>query len=76
MIFAPTGTPAEFAIKLGTEGSILLPVDDASWQSDFQEGGEIGGSPSEDTPGFGLVIASAAIAMAAFVNMRKQEPEE
>ena len=75
--FTPeTGTPAAFAIKLGTEGSILLPVDDASWQEDFQEGGEIGGSPSEDTPGFGLVVASAAIAMAAFVNMRKEEPEE
>ena len=75
--FTPeTGTPGEFAIKLGTEGSVLLPVDDASWEGDFQEGGEIGGSPSEDTPGFGLVVASAAIAMAAFVNMRKEEPEE
>ena len=76
ILFAPTGTPGAFAIKLGTEGSVLLPVDDASWQEDFQEGGEIGGSPSEDTPGFGLVVASAAIAMAAFVNMRKEDPEE
>ena len=50
-----------------------MPIDDASWQDDFQEGGDIGGSKEiEDTPGFGLVIASAAIAMAAFVNTEKR----
>ena len=43
----------------------------------FQEGGEIGEGPaSEDTPGFTLVVASAAIAMAAFINQRRPEVEE
>jgi subtilisin family serine protease len=31
---------------------------------------------SEDTPGFTLVVASAAIAMAAFISTRKEETEE
>ena len=30
-------------------------------------------SDSEDTPGFTLVVASAAIAMAVFVNARRDE---
>ena len=33
----------------------------------FDDGG------SEDTPGFSLVVASAAIAMAVFVNARREE---
>ena len=32
-----------------------------------------GGSSSEDAPGFSLVVASAAIAMAVFVNSRREE---
>jgi hypothetical protein len=71
------GEPAEFAIELGEGGSLLMPIDPASWDEDFQEGGEIGASgDDEDTPGFTLVVASAAIAMAAFINTRKEETEE
>tara|TARA_X000001036_G_scaffold56536_1_gene46287 strand:- start:1195 stop:2037 length:843 start_codon:yes stop_codon:yes gene_type:complete len=72
----PSGEPAEFAIELGDGGSLLMPIDDASWDESFQEGGEIGASDDEDTPGFTLVVASAAIAMAAFINTRKEETEE
>jgi PGF-CTERM protein len=55
----------------------MMPIDPASWDEDFQEGGEIGASgDDEDTPGFTLVVASAAIAMAAFINTRKEETEE
>ena len=72
----PTGTPGAFAIELGEGGTVLLPIDPASWEETFQEGGEIGDSSSEDTPGFSLVVASAAIAMAAFINQRREEPEE
>ena len=76
-IFFPSGEPAEFAIELGEGGSLLMPIDPASWDEDFQEGGEIGASSDdEDTPGFTLVVASAAIAMAAFINTRKEETEE
>ena len=75
--FTATGNPAEFAIELGDGGSLLMPIDPASWDENFQEGGEIGEtSESEDTPGFTLVVASAAIAMAAFINTRKEETEE
>ena len=71
------GEPAEFAIELGDGGSLLMPIDPASWEDAFQEGGELGSSgDSEDTPGFTLVVASAAIAMAAFINTRKEETEE
>ena len=71
------GEPAEFAIELGDGGSLLMPIDPMSWEDEFQEGGELGGSgDSEDTPGFTLVVASAAIAMAAFINTRKEETEE
>ena len=73
----PSGEPAEFAIELGEGGSLMMPIDPASWDEDFQEGGEIGASgDDEDTPGFTLVVASAAIAMAAFINTRKEETEE
>ena len=71
------GEPAEFAIELGDGGSLLMPIDPASWDETFQDGGELGSSgDSEDTPGFTLVVASAAIAMAAFINTRKEETEE
>ena len=75
--FTASGNPAEFAIELGDGGSLLMPIDPASWDENFQDGGEIGEtSESEDTPGFTLVVASAAIAMAAFINTRKEEIEE
>ena len=76
IIFAD-GDPAEFAIELGDSGSLLMPIDPMSWEEEFQEGGELGSSgDSEDTPGFTLVVASAAIAMAAFINTRKEDTEE
>ena len=76
IIFA-SGNPAAFEIQLGEGGSLLFPVDPASWEETFQEGGEIGEGPAaEDTPGFTLVVASAAIAMAAFINQRRPETEE
>ena len=71
-----SGTPGAFGIELGESGTLLLPVDPASWEETFQEGGEIGATPAEDTPGFTLVVASAAIAMAAFINQRRPETEE
>ena len=71
------GTPAEFAIELGDGGSLLMPIDPASWDENFQDGGGLGETTDdEDTPGFTLVVASAAIAMAAFINTRKEETEE
>ena len=72
----PSGTPGAFSIELGESGSLLMPIDPASWEDTFQEGGELGATPSEDTPGFTLVVASAAIAMAAFINQRRPETEE
>ena len=75
-VFA-SGTPGAFEIEFGESGSLQLPIDPASWEDTFQEGGNIGDSPaSEDTPGFTLVVASAAIAMAAFINQRRPETEE
>ena len=72
-IFAPTGDPAKFEMSMGEKSKIELPIDDASFTEEFQEGGEIDGGGSEDTPGFTLVVASAAIAMAVFVNARREE---
>ncbi len=61
-------------MSMGEQSYVELPIDDASWEEAFQEGGDIDGSgSSEDTPGFTLVVASAAIAMAAFVNARRDE---
>ena len=58
---------------MGELSYIELPIDDDSWNEEFQQGGKIDGSSSEDTPGFTLVVASAAIAMAVFVNAGKEE---
>ena len=70
------GEPAKFEMTMGEVSKIELPIDDASFSEDFQEGGEIdGGSDSEDTPGFTLVVASAAIAMAVFVNSRQEDED-
>ena len=71
-IFAPTGEPAKFEMSMGEQSYIELPIDDDSWDEAFQEGGDIGGD-SEDTPGFTLVVAFVAIAMAVFVNARRDE---
>ena len=68
------GEPAYFAIKLGTESRFEMPIDDESWNEDFQAG-EDGMMDEEDTPGFTLVIASAALGMALFVNQRRIDDE-
>ncbi|MGB1567569.1 MAG: hypothetical protein ACPHBQ_03735, partial [Candidatus Poseidoniaceae archaeon] len=73
LFFADTGDPAKFQMSMGEQSYIELPIDDASWDDAFQEGGDIDGGGSEDTPGFSLVVASAAIAMAVFVNAQREE---
>ena len=70
-----TGDPAHFAIKLGTESRLEMPISADSWSEEFQAG-EDDMMDDEDTPGFTLVIASAAIGMAMFVNQRRHENEE
>tara|TARA_Y100001958_G_scaffold143653_1_gene120822 strand:- start:155 stop:979 length:825 start_codon:yes stop_codon:yes gene_type:complete len=68
------GDPASFTMKMGELSYIELPIDDSSWDQAIQDGADLDeGSDSEDTPGFTLVVASAAIAMAAFVNARRNE---
>ena len=73
----PSGEPAKFEMTMGMDSRIEVPIDDASFSEEFQEGGEIdgGSSDSEDAPGFTLVVASAAIAMAVFVNSRQEDEE-
>ena len=73
--FGGSGVPAAFGIKLAEEGKLELPIDESSWEEAFQAG-EDGMMDSEDTPGFTLVVASAAIGMAMFINASKNEDEE
>jgi len=63
----PSGEEAQFTLYLGgnSTSTLELPVTPDTWAEDFQEGGEIGGDDSEDSPGFTIVVATAAIAMAA-----------
>ena len=70
--FGTSGTPAHFAIKLGMESRMELPIDEDSWSEAFQAG-EDGMMDSEDTPGFTLVTASAALGMALFMNRKQDE---
>ena len=70
-----TGEPAAFGIKLGEEAQLELPIDPVTWEEAFQAG-EDGMMDSEDTPGFTLVVASAAIGMAMFINASKDEESE
>ena len=69
-----SGAPAAFGFKLGEEARVELPIDESSWSEKFQAGMD-DSMPTEDTPGFTLVVASAAIAMAVFVNIGKDEEE-
>jgi hypothetical protein len=73
--FQTSGKSASFSMQMGMDSFIELPIDEASWDESFQDGGDIGGE-MEDTPGFTLVVASAAIAMAVFVNIGKEEENE
>ena len=70
-----SGDPAAFGFKLGEEARVELPIDESSWSENFQAGMD-DSMPTEDTPGFTLVVASAAIAMAVFVNIGKEEENE
>jgi hypothetical protein len=72
-----SGEPASFSMKMGESSYLEFPIDDASWDESIQDGGDIdgGSSNSEDAPGFTLVVASAAIAMAVFVNSRREDEE-
>ena len=70
-----TGEPAAFGIKLAEDGRLELPIDPVTWEEAFQAG-EDGMMDSEDTPGFTLVVASAAIGMAMFINASKDEESE
>ena len=65
-----SGTPAYFAIKLGMESKLEMPISEDSWSEEFQAGEDM--MAEEDTPGFTLVVASAALGMALFVNHRKE----
>ena len=67
-----TGDPAHFAIKLGTESRLEMPISADSWTEEFQAGDD-GMMDEEDTPGFQLVVASTAIAMAVFINRHRDE---
>ena len=69
------GNAAAFGIKLAEDGRLELPIDPMTWEEAFQAG-EDGMMDSEDTPGFTLVVASAAIGMAMFINASKDEESE
>ena len=63
------GNPAHFAIKLGMESRVELPIDEESWNEDFVlDNGDM--MDEEDTPGFTVVTASAALGMALFTNRK------
>jgi hypothetical protein len=47
-----------------------MPIDEESWSEEFQAGED--GMVEEDTPGFTLVAASAALGMAMFVNQQRR----
>ena len=73
ILTGPQGDSAKFEMSMGENSKIEIPIDDDSFTDEFQEGGDIDGGGSEDTPGFSLVVASAAIAMAVFVNAQREE---
>ena len=71
-----SGDPAGFGIKLGEDARLELPVDPATWDEAFQAGEDGMMDDSEDAPGFSLVVASAAIGMAMFINASKDEESD
>ena len=70
-----SGEPAAFGFKLGEDARLELPIDESTWSEKFQAGID-DSMGEEDLPGFTLVVASAAIAMAVFVNVGKDEQDE
>ena len=75
-IILASGNPAAFGIKLGEDARLELPVDESTWDEAFQAGEDGMMDDSEDAPGFSLVVASAAIGMAMFINASKDEEFE
>ena len=70
--FTVSGEPAHFAIKLGQDSRFEMPISPDSWTEEFQAGDD-GMDDPVDSPGFSLVVASAALGMAMFVNQRRNE---
>ena len=68
------GTPAHFALILGMESRLDLPIDPETWTESFQAG-EDGYSDPEDTPGFTFVAGAAALSMAFFYNVRRHDEQ-
>ena len=71
-VFQPTFEDRAVAIKLGTESRVEMPIDPQSWEEGFVPGDDSMMDDTEDTPGFTLVVASAALGMALFVNQRRE----
>jgi len=69
---AQNGDPASFTLYLGADSRIDLPIDEATWTEAFQAG-EDPNAGEDDSPGFGLVVASTAIAMAAVARRADDE---
>ena len=69
-----SGNEAWFAIKLGMESKLEMPIDAESWSVEFQAGDDMM-MDDEDVPGFTLVTASAALGMALFMNKGREEDE-
>ena len=75
VIFA-NGNPAWFAIKLGTESRFEMPIDPITWEEGFEIVDDDMMEDMEDTPGFTLVVAGAALGMALFVNQRRERDDQ
>ena len=52
-----------------------MPIDPVSWEEDFEIVEDDMMDDMEDTPGFTLVVAGAALGMALFVNQRRENHE-
>ena len=70
------GDPAWFAIKLGTESRLEMPIDPLTWEEGFEIVDDDMMDDMEDTPGFTLVMAGAALGMALFVNQRREHDDQ
>ena len=68
-----SGNPASFTLFLGEDSRVDLPIHESTWEEAFQAGED--GVEEEESPGFGLVVASAAIAMAAIAQRGRLDDE-
>lgn len=71
-----TGTPANFSMKLSGDGDtrVELPIDESSWNEDFQAGEEI--VMAVEQPGFMFVTAIAALTVAAVYMPSRKDSEQ